>query len=668
MDGDNNLNQYMNQSPKIDFKSIDEMVTKNTKLFEKQQKEYFKKLESEIETEKKNYLEEDKLNKLKEDRQKEIQILEDKQYKDKKEKIKKDNEELEKLKDSNILKLIPESLKNFGNKNNNTGEQKNIGEEVIRVSFNPEGIKILKTLLEPIYTALNASMDALNKNIKELIDSMSGNNGSSGIIGLLMMALPTLMPLVMKFLSDVVLVATKIKNAFVWLFELPGKIKTAFSAFFEELKLAEKFTKFIKNPLTQLLDDIKLEVKGISRALKSEEAAASFISNINKIKNSIKSFLRLEEMGAWLSAAWNERIIKPITQGLDRLNSAKTIIGGWVDNILNLFKAEGRLSGISRFFESIMGMLRSTLGYIRSFEGPLARFLSIFRPFVGLFKFLARILSVPVMAAIDGTISAVKTLFSIWNDVDLDPFQKFIAVFTSFIGGLLDIIPNLTSLLAKGLTGIFSWATGKGWKPDNAVSEFLDQNINDQGGVGQVISKKYIGLAKDANKGTLIDDSIAGLKSMFGFGTTKPSYKESSVYRDLSPEQQKEMDEKYEREQKPSPLPNPVNQKPEIIQQNSESAQKFEPIPQNIKNPTVDKLDEMIKNQNKLNEKLIESFTKTINQISSKEKPYTLINNQNTTTQSSDTSNSYLLKPVFDINNDKREQWWKNSREYSATL
>ena len=64
-------------------------------------------------------------------------------------------------------KQFTDTFKN-AKKEQTNGEQKDLGETVNRVSFNPEGIKILKTLLIPLYTGLNVG--ALDGKLKELIE------------------------------------------------------------------------------------------------------------------------------------------------------------------------------------------------------------------------------------------------------------------------------------------------------------------------------------------------------------------------------------------------------------------------------------------------------------------------------------------------------------------
>ena len=64
-------------------------------------------------------------------------------------------------------KQITEVFKN-ANKQKNDGEQKDLGGNINRVSFNPEGIKILKTLLIPLYTGLNVG--ALEGKLKDLAE------------------------------------------------------------------------------------------------------------------------------------------------------------------------------------------------------------------------------------------------------------------------------------------------------------------------------------------------------------------------------------------------------------------------------------------------------------------------------------------------------------------
>ena len=664
MDTTNELKNFMDQSEKIDYKSISELLVKNANFFKKQQSEQFKRLENEIELQKKNYRKEDELRDLKDKREKELDGLEEKSYKEKKEKIKKDadknkseEDNSNKSKSIGLLNFLPDYIKNISSRKED-GEQKDIGEKIFRVSFHQEGIKILHTLLQPIYEALKANTETLDKKLKELIEGMSGNGGDSNFLKTLFLILPIISSIVMGFLSDVLLIATKIKDAFVWLWNLPGKI----IEMFKSLEIGANFTKFVKNPLIQLGGDIKLELQGIWNATKSslkiEGQVASFAESMNGLKNSIKTALRLEEIGVWLSTAWSENITKPLSKAGETFNTFKTSIGQWLDDIVNLFKAEGKLSGITSMFNSISSTFEGFLAYVRTFEGPLGRLLSVLKPFTAIFEFLGRILSIEFLAILDGTISAVKTLFQVWSDTDLDPFQKFTAVFLSFVGGLLDIIPNLTSLLSKGLTGALSWLTGKGWQSDNAVSDFLDKNINDQGGVGQVISKKYIGLAKSANDGTMISDTVDGAKA--NMGLTKPSYKNSQIYKDLSPEGQKEMDEMAERDKN-------AKQTPQIIQQKTEIPQNFQPVSEKINNQSNDKLEEIIKNQNQSNEKLLNALEKFSKNIQSQQQGPMVIN-QSSQAPKSDDSKKYLFKPIFDTNMDKRSDWWKTSREYSNSL
>jgi hypothetical protein len=75
---------------------------------------------------------------------------------------------------SNSLKILPQAVKDAASKKDDKkevgSEQKNLGEEVTRVSFNPEGIKIIQKLLTPIYNALGVGhpfFEDIIKNQKE---------------------------------------------------------------------------------------------------------------------------------------------------------------------------------------------------------------------------------------------------------------------------------------------------------------------------------------------------------------------------------------------------------------------------------------------------------------------------------------------------------------------
>ena len=416
------------------------------------------------------------------------------------------------IKNTKAVSIIPESikkpekpqelsffeniLKNINQKKSD-GEQKNIGEEITRVSFHPEGITILKTLLEPIYSALKANTESLDKTIKDLIKNMSAGSGGSGIIGLLM----GLIPFVIGFLSDIILVAGKIKDAFVWLWKMPGKITEMVSAFFQELNLEEKLAKFIKNPFTKVLGEVEAEIQGINAAkvaktsLNVEKTAIESESWVSKIKKGLK----LDEIGTWFSNTWSEKIMEPLSKVGESLNKIKVSISEWLNSIVNLFKADGKLSGITNFFKNISTKFGEFLTYVKGFEGPFGRLLGFFKPVVTIFEALGKILTVELLAVIDGAISAVKTLFTVWDDIDLNPIQKFTAVLFSFIGGLVNMIPELTSMISKAGVGAYNLSTGKGWQTDNVVSRILDENINDKGGVGQVFANAYIDVSKKLN-------------------------------------------------------------------------------------------------------------------------------------------------------------------------
>jgi hypothetical protein len=217
-----NFNMFMGSQPNVDdlaaIQKMAEEQTKRTQELLKQQKKItddkIAELKGETEAEKKSRKIREDFEKLKnEDSMREHKDLIDSIQKNNEKyskeamlrKIEEENLELkktaaEKLKKSFVLDVLPEKIQKAGKqdepkndkkeqslfsklnegykqftdtfknakKQQDDGEQKNLGEKENRISFNPEAIKILKTLLIPLYTGLNVG--ALDAKLKELVE------------------------------------------------------------------------------------------------------------------------------------------------------------------------------------------------------------------------------------------------------------------------------------------------------------------------------------------------------------------------------------------------------------------------------------------------------------------------------------------------------------------
>jgi hypothetical protein len=107
-------------------------------------------------------------------------------------------EQVDEKKKDGLFSRLNEGYKQFtdtfknAKKQQEDGEQKNLGEKTNRVSFNPEGIKILKTLLIPLYTGLNVgALDGKLKELaegqKEIIVNTKPKNGLLDMLGKLLL-------------------------------------------------------------------------------------------------------------------------------------------------------------------------------------------------------------------------------------------------------------------------------------------------------------------------------------------------------------------------------------------------------------------------------------------------------------------------------------------------
>ena len=241
-----------------------------------------------------------------------------------------------------------------------------------------------------------------------------------------------------------------------------------------------------------------------------------------------------------------------------------------------------------------------------------------------------------------------------------------------------DSIASLIGIVSEGATGIWNWVTGKGWKTENAVGNFARGLTNDYsfGGMGANMGKAATQAMEDYNKGQL-GDSVAFDKVKGAFGaktgaaglTTPMADKMQELLKDgvLSEEDMKFLDTKFNQ------MGQPVEDF--IKKANNDNRYIVDTKKNTVVKPAFD--DEIT--STKKGGIIDESLTKIQKIMSDVNNNIKMMNQNLTNIQPSYISNStnisngskenkeYLFQPLFDVNSDKRVQWWKHSREYSAT-
>jgi len=566
---------------------------------------------------------------------------------------------------SEVFKNLPNNINNlFGkiNKQNDTGEQKNIGEQILRVSFHPEGIKILRTLLDPIYKSLSSFTENMDKGIASIIknikDSFKGG-GSGWLASILLLALADIVWMGEKLYK----IYQSVKGMVITI----GEIFTKIGKQLEQVGVALK--RFLIDPFVKIGEKLGIN-KWIDETIKATTEGITKFKNgvldeISKFKNSFFEKLGFEKNFAKLTTAQNaygESLVK--TEGMyARMSNAlktswqtitdlRTRVSGWFTNISNMFKEEGPLSNVSKFVKNLGEQLTKIKGPIQGFFeffSPLGKVLEMF---IAPLKWLARFISIPVIQLIDGFVTGIKTFFSVINDDALGPIQKATAVIAGFFGGLGSLISELVSFFGTllgwvGKIPTLGWV-GKIGEAVDWVAEKIDTHK---------LGEQTIDLMKTYNDGQAMGPEDNR--------TPQEIWRSSPKYQQASPEERKVLDERYskalmpnkEKEPKITPVITPVGPvmpAPSV---------KYEPKPEENSNQVVAQNVALSQDNKKIITSL-DNLTATLQKNSEKQN-----NTQSTTvinqTQQSPSSNTgikdYLLKPVRDVNFETRMTYTNNS-------
>jgi hypothetical protein len=527
-------------------------------------------------------------------------------------------------------------------KNQEDGEQKNLGEKIQRVSFHPEGIKILRTLLDPIYKQLNAFTGDMDKGLKSIIDKMGDMFGSkSSGIG--------------KLLSDLLFMSGKLQQFFKFLGESSSRLYTAFEEMFIRLyegfkAYGKAFKRFLFDEPLNILERLGLNIKNVM---------SDFFQN--KITNPITDFIeRGRNIGKSLESFF-EPLIKPFKE---------------FSNIFKSGEGEGVFSRVVSSFGRVMEFSKNFIGPIQNLFKLLEPLLNVLKPFIGLIEGLAKLVSVEVISVIMGVVEAVKTFFDVWKDDKLSFFQKAVSVIAGFFGG----VGSLLGDTIKAISSIISFIPGTGWitKGLNAVANAVDTSH---------LGKDTANAFRDYNQSQNAPDN-------------KDVWKSGTKYQNASPEEKKKMEEQHaaiehkgqhfmpqgkggkgiwvddEPKNAQTSTQNQSTLKPEVkpatpavVAEPAPVTQQYQPAPVEVPNPSQDgtsakQMQDIInKNHIALQKTLMTWASNGISNTGN-----TNIVNQNQQVAKHDDSKDYLTHPTRDTNYDKKNSWYNNSLYYRASL
>jgi hypothetical protein len=543
-----------------------------------------------------------------------------------------------KLKD-NSLNFLQGLIEKFTGKQQG-GEQKNIGPEIPEFNFSDDAKNYLKHLV---------LIDFLDKLVEKLLNQKKTpeENKGSGIWGLLGTAALALIPAIISNIIKFLKTLNDFKNTILG---LPAVIEK----FFEESKLVKwvssKWTKFI-----EFVKDI----------IKFDELKVAFNAKFAEFVSSAKKFLKFDEFYDAIKPI-REFSSNVITTFENMFKSGEEIVMGFG----KLFSGEGKLATFVKFIIKpfqILGDVIGTTGQFVSktfgYLGEGFKLLETFFPFFfKMFRVFDKFLG-PIALLIDTFIDAFKTLFDLWGDDTLTPIQKGIAVVVSAVVGLGDIFTMIGDLLAKGITGLWNLLTGKGWKTENAASEWLEKNL-------------YQG------KGSLGAGAGAATAQAFRM-SNNPSAKELIVNGESKPE----TTNKKENNQKVEPKPQkeirtfkkPIMPDTEFYEDNV--TPNFIPLNNKVRNFTPKPPAPEVKNNEVLNNSVIDLKTvmkdvhksildlnKNMLAKNEEQKPVSVTNNNITNNNSGSNNKEYLMGDTRDAISNNRSSWWSQSERVRATI
>lgn len=714
METTSDINNFMNQPSVVDKKFYNDVIVKNLNLFKEVEDLVYERLDKELKFEKKSKKKSEELEKTREKYEKETDDLQKKIQEEKIKRLKQEKSDFEKFQEFDYNKVIPKNIKNFQNQNQNeqsekfsvldflkrinnlpdtllnklkpkekdSSEQKNFGEEIMRVSFHPEGVIMLKKLLDPIYKALNANTDALDKMVKALQPSGGGGGGLLGLlligllgviggiilyIGKVIKAFNDFKTILFNFVDDLIKLPERIKQFLKlddlakWMGSKWAKVVDTvkdigyyFKSYLDEFVLAP-----FKEKWTEMMDKIKkfINFDEITNAAKVKQAitAEKTAKDLTMLE---RLYLTISNFGTRILDFWNKWVMSPLEGGLK--NSTRLLES--IDNILKpIFEWMAKtMNWLSDTFKPVMKMVTNLTDDLARGLGGLMRFASAL-PVIGQIIRLAKGLSTALIF-IDPLVASIQTLFEVWNDKNLNVFEKSVSVLISAFFGLGDGILSLIDMISGGLAGIMSFISGKGWKTENFVSSAINDMNKGQifGGMGHSMGKKYADWARDGAK--------EGVMNTIPNVENTPKYKKlQELQKDgLTVEEEAYLDKNFteDGQQIEDRYFKPQNKSYYI---KTSTGEKYKTAPND--EITVAKEGGVLKDGLNSLEKIMKEMNNHIINLNSSmmNNQSILVNNNNTNVSSGGESKEYLFKSIHDVNLDKRSSWWKHSRDYSAT-
>lgn len=423
-------------------------------------------------------------------------------------------------------------LQNETDVDEQSGEQKRMTHKEAMVSLSDETMKKFSLIAKDMSKDIGDILSKIQfKNSADKSSDASDNNHKEkNVSGVGQLLLGTL---TVGLISDALKVGKVLKNlgesvknfsAKMW--GVPSKIakilKDEGLFKFADYKtwLELRWEKYVTDPLKKIP-----KFEGFSNIVKEKWATM-----IDKIKRMIpvklseifnEKVFKFGDMKAWLELRWEKYITKPFFAVVDFLKGIGENIGKVFDVVKgvftwigNLFKTEGELSLFTKWFGTVYNWViafKGPLQLVADFIRPILPFLTKFAHFFGIIAFF-----------IDPIINTFKTLWAVWDDKNLSPVQKGIAVLTGFVLGFGDILAFLGNMTSKLVTGLWNVIRGHGWKTDNDVSDHIEKLEEKGGSLGASAALDVVDLMKASNDGELWGPLWEGTKASLGMKPSEP--------------------------------------------------------------------------------------------------------------------------------------------------
>ena len=272
------------------------------------------------------------------------------------------------------------------------------------------------------------------------------------------------------------------------------------------------------------------------------------------------------------------------------------------------------------------------------------------------------------LVILDPLIAAGKTLFDIWNNDNLNFFEKSISVLTAAFFGLGDGIATLIGLISEGIAGVWNLITGNGWVTDNPVGNFMRGLTDDYsfGGMGEKMGGHAALAMADTAEDAVLNKNFSGMEQV----ENTPKYKKlQELQKDgLTAEEEEYLQTKFDDRGQPVDdfVMQPKGISSLILDRRNDQLYQTSPDDEIIASKKGGILDRSLQDikmiMSDVNKNILNMNSNMINV-----KP-NVINNNNTSVMGSKDNTNYISKAMYDVNTDKRANWWRISREYVSTI